>query len=143
MTAQSSTSPSPPIAADTIRDPETLHVHFCAACNAGDLGRLVSLYEPDAVIVEPTGELTTGTEAIREHIAKLLAMQPAMLILSSKTVVNGDLAQSSSHWECDATAPDGTAVHMEHWGSELSRRQPDGNWRILIDNPWGAQPAIS
>jgi ketosteroid isomerase-like protein len=61
-----------------------------------------------------------------------------MHILSSKTVENGDLAQLSSRWECDATAPDGSPVHLEFRGSELARRQPDATWRLLIDNPWGA-----
>jgi ketosteroid isomerase-like protein len=50
-------------------------------------------------------------------------------------IVAGDLAESSSHWRCDATTPDGTPVQLEYRGSELARRQPDGSWRIIIDNP--------
>jgi uncharacterized protein (TIGR02246 family) len=121
-----------------VADPATLHEHFRQACNSGDLEALLALYEPQAIIRERTGELTIGSDAIREHLFKLLAMQPAMEILASKTVVAGELAQSSSHWRCDATAPDGTALQLEYRGSELARRQPDGSWRIVIDNPWGA-----
>jgi ketosteroid isomerase-like protein len=65
-------------------------------------------------------------------------MKPAMRILASRTVATGDLAQLSSHWECDATAPDGSALHLDSRGSELARRQTDGSWRLVIDNPWGA-----
>ncbi len=86
MTATQTTPPAAP------RDPALLHEHFSIACNAGDLEALLGLYEPEAVIVERTGELTRGTEAIREHIFKLLAMRPAMQILSSRTVVSGELA---------------------------------------------------
>ena len=135
MTVQS----SPPAALNAPHDPARLHEHFSTSCNAGDLDALLGLYEPDAVIVERTGELTRGTGPIREHLYKLLAMQPAMQILSSRTVLAGDLAVSSSHWRCDATAPDGSHVQLEYHGSELSRRQPDGNWKIVIDNPWGAE----
>ena len=123
---------------DPITDPATIHDRFCEGCNAGDLARLVELYEPDAVIVERTGQLMEGTEAIREHLSNLLSMQPAMTILDSRTVVAGDLAQLSSHWQCAAVAPDGSHVELEYHGSELARHQPDGSWRLVIDNPWGA-----
>lgn len=123
---------------DTIRDPAVLHEAFCNACNAGDLEALLTLYEAEAVIAELTGELTTGTKAISDHIANLLSLRPSMRILSSRTVIAGDLAQSSSHWTCEAVTPDGSHIQLEYRGSELSRRQPDGSWRIVIDNPWGA-----
>lgn len=122
-----------------LTDPATLHEHFVAACNAGDLDALLDLYEPGAVIVERTGELTTGHEEVRAHIAALLAMKPVMRIIASTTAVNGDVALSSSHWQCRAVAPDATVIDLEYRGSELARRQPDGTWRLVIDNPWGAQ----
>lgn len=121
-----------------IRDPETLHSRFCEACNTCDLDGLLALYEPDAVIAERTGELTVGTDAIRQHLQALLAMKPAMEIVSSRTVVAGVLALNSSQWRCQAVGPDGSSVEMECHGSELTRRQGDGSWRIAIDNPWGA-----
>ena len=130
--------PSPLLAPAAPRTPETLHERFSEACNARDLEALLALYDPEAVIAESTGELTRGTDAIREHIFKLLALKPVMRILATRTVISGDLALSSSHWQCDATAADGTEIQLEHRGSELSRRQPDGSWRIVVDNPWGA-----
>lgn len=108
-------------------------------CNARDLDGLVALYEPDGVVVERTGELSRGLAAIRAHLQALLAMNPTMTILGSTRVVHGDLALSSSWWRCEATAPDGTPVQMECRGSELFRRQPDGSWRIIVDNPWGVR----
>lgn len=124
-----------------VRSPSEMHRAFIEACNAGEAGRLVELYEPGAVIVERTGDLSQGTDAIREHIGRLLAMQPTMRVLGSLAVVNDDLAQLSSWWQCSATAPDGSAIEMESRGSELARRQPDGSWLIVVDNPWGADAA--
>jgi uncharacterized protein (TIGR02246 family) len=121
-----------------IADPAAIHDRFCEACNAGDLDRLVELYESDAVIVERTGERKEGTEAIREHLRNLLSLEPAMTILNSRAVIAGEFAQLSSHWQATAVAPDGSAVELEYHGSELARRQPDGSWRLVIDNPWGA-----
>jgi uncharacterized protein (TIGR02246 family) len=128
--------------ADPISDPARIHQRFCEACNAGDLDRLLALYESGAAIVERTGEIIQGTDAIRQHLSGLLAMRPAMEILNSKTAVVGELAQLSSHWRCRVIAPDGAPAELEYHGSELSRRQPDGSWRIAIDNPWGAGSTI-
>lgn len=60
-----------------------------------------------------------------------------MTMLGSKSVVHGDLALNSFWWRCDATAPDGGVIHSESHGSELLRRQADGGWLVVVDNPWG------
>jgi uncharacterized protein (TIGR02246 family) len=138
VTEMTTPSQSPPPAEQAIRDPASICERFCRACNADDIEQLLALYEPGAVIVERTGELSRGTAAVREHLSKLLAMRPKMHILSSKTVIAGDLAQDTHHWRCDATAPDGTAIQLESHGADLLRRQGDGSWRVVIDNPWGA-----
>ena len=119
--------------------PADKHRYFAEACNSGDIEKLLAMYESDAIVVERNGALTRGTAAIREHLEKLLAMKPTMQILASTAVVNGELAQLSSWWRCTATAPDGSPIAIESHGSELDRRQPDGSWRIVIDNPWGAE----
>ena len=135
MTAAAGTTHT---ATGTGPSPADKHRYFAEACNSGDIETLLAMYEPDAIVVERTGALTQGTTAIREHLERLLSLKPTMEIVASTAVVNGNLAQLSSSWRCTATAPDGSAVELEFRGSELDRRQPDGTWRIVIDNPWGA-----
>jgi hypothetical protein len=45
------------------------------ARDAGDPGRLASLYAEDAVIFLPTGHVLHGREAIREHYSKMLPLK--------------------------------------------------------------------
>lgn len=139
----SMTSPTDARRAPRGPSPADKHRYFAEACNAGDADRLLALYEPDAVIVERNGDRTRGTEAIRTHIERLLAMRPTMRLLGSSSVVNGDLAQLSSWWQCTVITPDGAPAEMEFHGSELDRRQTDGSWLIVIDNPWGADSGPS
>jgi uncharacterized protein (TIGR02246 family) len=117
---------------------EELHQRFAEGCNAGNVETLVSLYEPGATVIERTGERTEGIEHIREHLEQLVALRPVMRIVRSRAHVTGDLALLSSHWVATAKAPDGSPVNMEFHGSELARRQSDGTWRLILDNPWGA-----
>jgi uncharacterized protein (TIGR02246 family) len=120
-----------------IENPEDTHRVFADAANAGDVEALIDLYDPDGVIVERNGELTVGGDAIRRHIEALIALRPEMRIVDSRAARSGETALLCSHWEAVATTPDGHQVQMEHRGSEVLRRQPDGTWRLLIDNPWG------
>jgi ketosteroid isomerase-like protein len=45
------------------------------ARDAGDAGRLASLYAADAVIFLPTGQVLQGREAIKEHYGKMLPLK--------------------------------------------------------------------
>ncbi|MCA1668180.1 MAG: SgcJ/EcaC family oxidoreductase [Thermomicrobia bacterium] len=120
------------------KNPEDIHRLFAEAVTAGNLEALVALYEPDATVIERTGERTEGVDDIRRHLAHLLTMRPAMSIQGSRVHRKGEFALLSSHWIATAAAPDGRPVRMEFHGSELARQQRDGTWRLLLDNPWGA-----
>ena len=139
MTTQTGSTGNPLGTAGPIQDPSVAHRTFAEVCNSGDLEQLLAYYEPDAIIAERTGELSRGIAAIRKHGEDLLSLKPVMQILASRTVLHGDFALLSSWWHCDATAPDGSAIQLEFRGSELLRRQLDGTWLIVIDNPWGAE----
>ena len=120
-----------------------MHAEFADAVSRGDLDRLCALYERDAVVIAPAGETGAGErrdgiDAIRSHLAQLLAMQPAMKILASQAHARGELALLSSHWVATVTLPGRSRADIEGRGSELARRQPDGTWRLVIDNPGGA-----
>jgi ketosteroid isomerase-like protein len=126
-----------------ITNPADIHHEFAAAASSGDLDRLIQLYERGATVISPPGEQgpgerREGIEAIRAHLNGLLAMQPKMRILASKAHEKGDLALLSSHWQAQVRLPDGREHELEGHGSELARRQPDGSWLLVIDNPGGA-----
>ncbi len=48
-----------------------------------------------------------------------------------------DLALVVGVWSFDGTGPDGEPVHLEASNADVLRRQEDGTWRFVIDNPWG------
>ena len=37
------------------------------------------------------------------------------------------------------TGPDGKAVSMAGQSTEVVRRQPDGTWRYVVDNPYAVE----
>jgi len=104
--------------------PEDLGRFFIERANAGDVDGLVALYEPDAVVAFPRGRLTTGARAIREVYQDLLAADPAPTFQGTPqaAIINGDLALTSTR------IPTGAST-------EIARRQPDGTWLWIVDQP--------
>jgi ketosteroid isomerase-like protein len=105
-------------------EPEDLSRLFVELANAGDVEGLVSLYEPDAVLAFPDGQVTVGADAIRRVYANLLAGKPTFTQGDQHPALRlGDLALTSTR-----LAGGGATA-------EVARRQPDGGWRWILDRP--------
>ncbi|MGH3282318.1 MAG: YybH family protein, partial [Trebonia sp.] len=103
-------------------EPEDLDHLFLERANAGDVEGVVALYEPDAVLAFPPGQLAIGTEQIRAVYVAFLATRPTLSGTTRPAVRNGDLAITSTAREGNATV-------------EVARRQADGAWLWVIDQP--------
>lgn len=103
-------------------EPEELDRLFLQRANAGDVDGLVALYEPDAVLAFPPGRLTVGAAAIRAVYTELLKGRPRFDGKIRPAIRHGDIAITST------TRPGNATV-------EVARRQPDGTWLWLIDQP--------
>jgi ketosteroid isomerase-like protein len=105
-------------------EPEDLSRFIVERLNAGDVDGLVALYEPDAVLALPDGRVATGSQEIRRAYEQLLADRPEFAPGEQQpTLRNGDLALTS------VRLPDGGAT------VEVARRQPDGTWLWVMDQP--------
>ena len=118
--------------------PEEVAQLWAESLTAGNLKALVELYEPDATLVAQPGEVVTGVEAIREVLSALLAMEPTFNLEVRKVLQTGDLALSFADWTPSGTGPEGEAIEMAAQTSDVLRRQADGTWCFVIDNPFGS-----
>lgn len=119
--------------------PEELDVLFANAINAGDIEAVIKLYEPGACLMPEPGQVASGMTAIREALGGLLAMKPQIKLDVKKLAETGGIALTTSKWVLEGTGPDGKPVKIEGQSAEVSRRQPDGTWLFVIDNPHGLQ----
>ena len=110
---------------------------FVNAMNKGDLEAALSLYEPEASLVVQPGVVATGTLALREALAGFAALKPTLTSEAHQVVEAGNIALYCSQWSLRGTDPTGNPVQMGGRSSDILRRQPDGNWLIALDNPWG------
>lgn len=124
----------------TAMSPADVHALYESAVNAGNLERLLALYESDATLVSDPHVEATGAEAIRASLQDVLALDGHVRVETLAVVQVGDLALLKSCWELEGTAPDGSHVALTSQGSEVVRRDPDKGWRFVIDHPWALTP---
>jgi uncharacterized protein (TIGR02246 family) len=113
------------------RKPEDLTRLFVECANDRDPDGIAALYEEDAVMAYPPGAQTVGRDAIRSLWEKVLANSPHFEPETPlPTLISGDIALTS-------TPPkDGAGAR-----AQVVRRQPDGTWLRLLDQPEFVHPA--
>ena len=117
------------------RSPEEIHALIAAAFNAGDLDAFLELHEEHAAtIVPPEGRRVSGRDAIRAAVEPIFALGP-----SARIEVVGKLQADGlalTHARVNVVAGDGRErLDVSGRGTIVSRQQPDGTWRIVLDNP--------
>ena len=124
-----------------VRTPEEMHPAFAAAFNAGDIDALLELYEEGGVVTPQPGVMATGHAAIRAALGGFLGLN-GVIVMTTKTVIPaGDLALLHAEWTLNGTGPDGAPIALAARSSEVIRRQADGTWRFIIDNPYSVDAA--
>ena len=108
--------------------PEQLSQLFSQAIGRGDLEAVMALYEPGAVFLTQSGDLRSGTDAIRQEMAPLADMKPDFKINVDNVVSTGDIALMYDTWSVSNPQSSGRAI-------EVARRQPDGTWLYVVDDP--------
>ena len=119
--------------------PAQLMALFAERAASGDAAGLVALYEPGAVFEPEIGVVLRGLDAIRPALTELAEMRPSIEYDGDPDVVIvDDIAIVSNSWTMTAELPDGTRHREGGFSADVLRRQPDGSWLVLIDQPRGA-----
>jgi uncharacterized protein (TIGR02246 family) len=105
--------------------------------NTGNLDALMTLYEPEAVFAAEPGTLNHGLSSIREALAGFIAMKGRLNLKVTRVLEASDLALVATVWSFAGIGPEGEPVNLKAKSADVLRRQADGSWRFVIDNPWG------
>jgi uncharacterized protein (TIGR02246 family) len=117
--------------------PEQVLKTIVDGINSGNLEALMSLYEPDAAFATQPGSLAHGPEGVRQSLTAFIAMKGTLDLKVTRVLEAGGLALVAGHWSFTGTGSDGAAVTLTGHNADVLRRQADGSWRFVIDNPWG------
>lgn len=122
------------------RSPQELNDLFVDAMNAGDLDRALSCWTPDTVfVVQPGTEPVRGWDNLRQALKEFIDTDPKLEVEELQRVEADDIAFVSLRWSLEGTAPDGSPISMSAVDGNVFRRQDDGTWKIVIDNPFHSE----
>jgi ketosteroid isomerase-like protein len=107
------------------------------AMNRQEIDKALALYDSSATMVMEGGKLANGLKAIRTELEGFISLKPILTIESQKCIESGDVALICSKWKLTGSTTEGQAIQMGGVSSDVLRRQTDGRWLIVIDNPWG------
>ena len=131
-----------PRTAQRPEDPDYLLAH---AFNDRDVAALEALYERDSItrqLPEQGSEPGPGSAHVSSLIEAARGSEQRMNLAVVQVTQVGDIALCRSQWSITGTAADGAPVSINHRGTEITRRQPDGTWKLVIDVPGGADGSL-
>ncbi|HYC00747.1 MAG TPA: SgcJ/EcaC family oxidoreductase [Candidatus Limnocylindrales bacterium] len=119
------------------KTPEECDSLFAEYVNEGDVDELVQLYEEDGVLVQQDGSCARGPEAIRHALEPMVSTRPRLRMNVVRTITAGDgLAILYNDWTMNGHGPDGSVLELHGKAVEVVRRQPDGSWLFVVDDPF-------
>jgi uncharacterized protein (TIGR02246 family) len=112
-----------------------VHRAYLKAFNAGDVDATITCYEPEGCFVSKSGRVARGAAELREVYRITFANKPEMKFDIRKGIPAGDdLALVIVSWTSLSL---GAAKVLSGTATDIVRRQADGTWKLVLDNPYG------
>ena len=119
--------------------PEECDLLLLKALEQGDLDAAVAMYESNATFVVSTDQMVTGQAAIREVMQGFIAAKATFNVEAVTAISSSDGSVAVTRVKGSSTSPgpDGKPITTPLHSVEVVRKQPDGTWLFIIDDPSG------
>ncbi|MBW2425619.1 MAG: SgcJ/EcaC family oxidoreductase [Deltaproteobacteria bacterium] len=118
-----------------VSDPRENHSLFERLSKEGDVDGLVELYAEDAVYVAGPDQRLEGREQIRVALQAMIDAGYETRLELIGLVEAGDIVLEKSRWTTLGPGAEGEKEETTGLSTVVLRRQTDGCWRMVIDDP--------
>ncbi|WP_207423888.1 YybH family protein [Desertivirga brevis] len=105
----------------------------------GNLEGALSCFDTNAVYIEQDGQEIRGLDNIQKSLEHLCSWKPSIKGSRQKFTIVGDMALWMDKWTLEAVMPNGEPVLMNGATSCLMKKNSEGLWLWLVDNPFAAE----
>lgn len=109
-----------------------------SAFHKKDIDGVLTSYEGGAAIMFEPGTKISDPAVIRQMFEGAFQINPAYSYPQGHEVyVSNDIALHIAPWVMEGTAPDGSNIEQSGLSVAVLRKQKNGMWLLVIDNPHG------
>ena len=102
-----------------------------------DIDKVMASYEPNAVVVFEPESPVSDEAVLREMFQSMSMVNPKFTYSGHEVFVTGNIATHIAPWSMIGEAPDGTEIKQSGLSIAVLRKQADGKWLMILDNPHG------
>ena len=113
-----------------------LYNQYSILANAGDFDNFLSLWEENAILMEPDIPSIIGKEKIGSFFEPSFEQFNLNVVLNdnAEIKISGDIAFSRGTYTLSVTPKEGgPTTHFDGKWLDIDKRQADGSWKIYID----------
>lgn len=120
-------------------DVQTAIEHMTTAFQDNRIDAVMEAYEPGAAVLFEPGQPVTDAQQLRQMFGGMAAAKPVFTYSGHEVIVSGDTAVHIAPWQMTVHTPDGQDIRQSGLSIAVLRRQADGSWKMVIDNPHGSR----
>ncbi len=102
-----------------------------------NINGVMSCYEPNAVVVFEPETPIFDTNVLKEMFTEMSMANPVFSYSGHEVFITGNIATHIAPWQMTAKAPDGTEIKQSGLSVAVLRKQKNGQWLMILDNPHG------
>jgi ketosteroid isomerase-like protein len=109
-----------------------------SAFNQKDIGGVLASYEGGAMVMFEPGAPVSAPELLKQMFEGAFQINPKFDYPNGHEVyIANDIALHTAPWVMIGKTPDGTEVSNSGLSIAVLRKQEDGHWLMVLDNPNG------
>jgi len=107
------------------------------AFHASNIDTVMESYEAKATVVFEPGKPISDPVVLRQMFQGAFSLNPRFSYSGHEVFVSGDIAVHFAPWNMTGRTPDNVEVSQSGLSVAVLRKQSDGEWKMVIDNPHG------
>ena len=104
-----------------------------------DIEGVMSTYEDGAIVMFEPETPISDSSLLRESFKNSFTLNPQFTFAEHEVYIAGDIAMHITPWKMVGKTPDGQDIEQGGLSVAVLRRQSDGKWLMVIDNPHGSR----